>query len=84
MQRDCNVEMNQSKEMIESKNKQLKVLKDQVDNLNIENDEIRKACDAKNVEVMLMIEVIEGEEKLENENKTLKIKVLDVEEKLRS
>ena len=43
MQRDCNVKMKQNKEMIESKGKRLKVLKDRVDNLNIENDEIQKA-----------------------------------------
>ena len=42
-----------------------------------------KKRDAKDVKVMSMIEVIEGGEKLENENKTLNMKALDAEEKVK-
>ena len=64
--------MSNNKEIMQGKEKQLKLLKALIDDLSVKKDYLLKANNTRETEVIQIKEVIAEGEMLENENKSLK------------
>ena len=80
MKFDYSKKMQHNTDLIRSKEKRLKGMRDRLEEMNKENEQLRKVNEAKEVEIISMMEEVAGVETLENENKDLKQKVGQVEE----
>ena len=71
MKQDYNMKMSYKEDLIKSKDSRLKRLQENQKRMNKEKDMLNKILASKEVEVLSMIDVLQGSERVNKDNKNL-------------